>query len=188
MRDRDFLVAPAMSDDDAQLWTLAAIFAVLSFLAVGGVNAVLPEMHRQAVDVQHWMTSQRFTDLFALAQAAPGPNLIVVTLVGWQVAGLPGAVVATLAMIGPTSVLAYFVGRVWHRFRQARWRVAIQNGLTPVTIGLVAASAYVLSRAADTGVVAIALTLVTAAALALTRMHPFVFLAAGAALGAAGLI
>ena len=71
---------------------------------------------------------------------------------------------------------------------KSRWRIAIQNGLTPVTIGLVAASAYVLSRAADTGIVAMALTLVTAAVLTLTRLHPFIFLAAGAALGAAGLI
>ena len=174
--------------DDAKLWTLATTFALLSFIAIGGGNAILPEMHRQAVDVHHWMTSGRFTDLFAIAQASPGPNILIVTLIGWDVAGLAGALVATLAMIGPTSVLAYFVGRVWHRFREARWRIAIQNGLTPVTIGLVAASAYVLSRAADTGVVAVALTLVTAAALTLTRLHPFVFLAAGAALGAAGLI
>ncbi len=177
-----------LSEDDAHLWALAAVFAVLSFFAIGGVNAVIPEMHRQAVDVQHWMTSQRFTDLFAIAQAAPGPNIIVVTLIGWEVAGILGALAATLAMIGPTSVLAYLVGRVWHRFREARWRVAIQNGVTPMTIGLVAASAYVLSRAADTGLVAVALTLVTAFVLTLTRLHPFVFLAAGALLGAAGLI
>lgn len=177
-----------MSDDDGKLWALAATFALLSVFAIGGANAVIPEMHRQAVDVQGWMTSGRFTDLFAIAQAAPGPNIIIVTLIGWEVAGLAGALVATLAMTGPTSVLAYVVGRAWHRFRQARWRIAIQNGMTPVTIGLVAASAYVLSRAADTGLAAVALTLVAAVVLAVTRLHPFIFLGLGAALGAAGML
>ena len=132
--------------------------------------------------------SQRFTDLFAIAQAAPGPNIIIVTLIGWEVAGVLGALVATLAMIGPTSVLAYCVGRIWHRFREARWRIAIQDGVTPLTLGLVAASAYVLARAADTGPVAVVLTLTTAVVLTLTRLHPFLFLAAGAVLGAVGLI
>ena len=73
------------------IWALASIFALLSFFAIGGANAVIPEMHRQAVDVHGWMTSQRFTDLFAIAQAAPGPNIIIVTLIGWEVAGIAGA-------------------------------------------------------------------------------------------------
>jgi chromate transporter len=177
-----------MTRDEGALWQLAATFAILSFFAIGGVNATLPEMHRQAVDVHGWMTSQRFTDLFAIAQAAPGPNLIVVTLIGWEVARLPGALVGTVAMLGPTSVLAYGVAGVWERFRMARWRMAIQNGLVPPTIGLVAASAYVLARAADTSLVAVALTLATAAAMTFTRVHPLLFLAIGAGLGAAGLI
>jgi chromate transporter len=174
--------------DEGQLWALAGTFALLSLFAVGGVNALLPEMHRQAVDVQGWMTGQRFTDLFAIAQAAPGPNLIVVTLIGWEVARLPGALVTTLVFIGPTSVLTYQVARVWERFRFARWRIAIQNGLVPLMIGLVAASAYVLARAADKGLVAFALTLATAAAIYFTRIHPLAFLAAGGVLGAFGLI
>lgn len=177
-----------MSDDDAKLWALAAAFGLLSIFTIGGVNVVLPEMHRQAVDVHGWMTSQRFADLFAIAQAAPGPNIIIVTLIGWQVAGLAGALVATLAMIGPTSVAAFWIGRIWHRFRFARWRISIQAGLTPLTIGLVAASGYVISRAADTSLAAVALTLATALVLFLTRIHPILFLALGAALGAVGLI
>ncbi len=178
-----------MSDDNSGgVLGLVSVFAVLSLFAVGGANAVIPEIHRQAVDVQGWMTSARFSDIFAISQAAPGPNIIIVTLVGWEVAGLGGALAATFAMILPTSVLAYAVGRVWHRFGAARWRIAVQAGVAPVTIGLVTASAYVLSRTADTGLAALALTLLTAAVLSLTRLHPFIFLALGAALGAAGLI
>jgi len=177
-----------MSEDDSVLWSLAILFAGISFFAIGGVNALLPEMHRQVVDVQGWMSSDRFADLFAIAQASPGPNLIIVSLIGWEVGRVPGAIVATLAMLGPTSVLAYYVGQVWHRFRYARWRVAIQNGLVPVTIGLVAAASFVLARAADTGPITVALTLGTAVALYFTRLHPLIFLAAGAALGVVGLI
>ena len=163
-------------------------FAILSLFTIGGINAALPEMHRQVVEVHGWMSDQRFADLFAIAQAAPGPNLIIVTLIGWEVGGAAGAFLATLAIIGPTSVLAYFVGHFWHRFRHARWRIAIQSGVTPITVGLVAASAYVIGRTVDTGLAAGAITLVSAAVLTLTRVHPLICLAAGAALGAAGLI
>lgn len=177
-----------MSDDDTTVWALAVTFGVLSLFSIGGANAVLPEMHRQAVDIHFWMTSERFTDLFAIAQAAPGPNIILVTLIGWDVAGPAGALAATGAMIVPTSLLAYFVGKVWERFRFARWRTAIQAGLNPLTIGLIGSTAYVLARAVDTHITAAALTLGTAAMLTMTRLHPLIFLGAGAALGAFGLV
>jgi chromate transporter len=172
--------------DDAPLWALAVTFAVLSFFAIGGVPPILPEMHRQAVEVHGWIGSQRFADLFAIAQGAPGPNIVIVTLIGWEVARLPGAAVATLAMLGPSSLLVYFVGQAWHRFRFARWRIAVQSGLVPITIGLVAAAAFVLARAADRSIVAALVTLGTAAAVYFTRIHPLLFLAVGAALGALG--
>ena len=79
---------------------LGALYAQLSLLAVGGVVTVLPEMQRAVVEVRGWMAPAEFAALFALAQAAPGPNMMVATLVGWRVAGLPGALVATLGMIG----------------------------------------------------------------------------------------
>jgi chromate transporter len=112
----------------------------------------------------------------------------VVTLIGWEVAGLLGALVATAAFVGPTSIVTFYVGRVWHRFRHARWRIATQAGLAPITIGLVAASAYVLGKATDTSLLAVAITGATAAGVLRTRIHPLVFLAAGGALGAARLL
>jgi chromate transporter len=177
-----------MSDDDAVLWGLAVTFVTLSFFTIGGVNSVLPEMHRQTVEVHGWMTDRRFADLFAIAQGAPGPNLIIVTLIGWEVGRLPGAAVATLAMLGPTSVIAYYVGQVWERFRFARWRIVVQSGVVPLTIGLVAGAAFVLARAADRSPVAVLVTLGTAAAVYFTRIHPLLFLALGAGLGVAGLL
>ena len=177
-----------MSDGEGAVWIMAANFALLSLIAVGGINPLLPELHRQVVDVYGWMTSDRFTDLFAIAQGAPGPNILVITLIGWDVAGLPGALAATVAICTPSGLLAYFVSRLWDRFRAARWRVAIQAGLIPVTVGLVAAGAFVLARAADTSLAALAITIATATAVTFTRVHPLVCLAVAAALGLAGLV
>ena len=104
------------------LVSLALVFMQLSLLAFGGTNSVLPEMQRQVVQVHPWLTSQEFAALFALAQAAPGPNMVVVTLIGWRVAGLAGALVTTLGVAGPSSVLTFIGYRLWYRFRAATWR------------------------------------------------------------------
>ena len=94
----------------------------MSLLALGGANAVVPEIHRQAVELRGWMTERQFADMFAISQAAPGPNVMIVTLVGYHVAGFAGAIVTTLAMCGPTAVLAAYLSRTWDRFRHKPWR------------------------------------------------------------------
>src|SRR5262249_20123929 len=94
------------------IFTLAIQMALLSFFAIGGAVAAIPEMHRLAVDVEHWMTDRQFADMFALAQLSPGPNVMIVTLIGYHVAGMTGALVATVAMCGPTCFLAYHIGRI----------------------------------------------------------------------------
>lgn len=167
--------------DDSPLGTLAIHFAILSLFAIGGANAAIPETHRLAVDVMGWMTSRQFADMYAISQVSPGPNVIIVTLIGYHVAGFAGAAVATLAMTGPTCVLAFFVARTWERFRDAKWRIAIQAGMVPVSLGLIAASAFVLVRAADHTIAAGAVTAVTAVVTFTTRVSPlWLFLAAGA--------
>jgi len=101
-------------------------------------------------------------------------------LIGYHVAGIPGAAVATVGMCGPTCLVAFFVARVWDRFKDAPWRIAIQAGLVPVSLGLIAASAFVLARAADTNIYAAAVTAVTAIVAFATRINPlWVFLASG---------
>lgn len=177
-----------MKDDGGLLWSLAAQFAVLSLFAIGGANAAVPEMHRLAVEIQQWMTDRQFADLFAIAQLAPGPNVILVTLIGYQAAGLAGAAVATAAMCGPTCVLAYGVGRIWERFREARWRRAIQAGLVPVSIGLVAASALILAQATAHSVAAFAITAATAATAYFTRVNPLWPLASAGLVGLSGYV
>ena len=170
------------------LGTLALTFAPLSLLAVGGANAVIPEMHRQAVDVAQWMSDRQFAELFAIAQVAPGPNIIIVTLIGFHVAGIAGALTATAAMCGPSCVLTYFAGRAWERFRDARWRIVVQAALVPVSVGLIAASALVLARTAGVSRVAVAITLATAAVGYFTHLHPLWMFALAAALGYLGLV
>jgi chromate transporter len=165
------------------LGAIAAIFAQLSLLAFGGGNTVLPEMQRQVVEIHGWMTASHFTALFALAQAAPGPNLMICALVGWQVAGLPGALVAMAGICGPSSLLTIAVATVWDRFREARWRRVVQAGLVPVTVGLICATAGLVCLTADTGWSLAAITLGVVALSLRTKWHPLWLLAGGAALG-----
>ncbi|WP_158743784.1 chromate transporter [Acidisphaera sp. L21] len=168
----------------SELGHLLGIFGQLSVLAVGGVAPTLPEMQRQVVDVHRYMDRTTFAALFALAQAAPGPNMMVSTLIGWRVAGLPGAIVATVGMIGPSSVLTFSTVQLWHRFRERAWRRVVQAGLVPVTVGLVGAGAALLASSTTHGLVTAGITLVTAAVLTLTKMHPLAMLAIGAVAGA----
>ena len=95
------------------------------------------------------MTDRDFASLFAIAQAAPGPNFLVTTLVGWKAAGLAGALVATAAMCAPSCLLTFWVAKVWDRYRETEWRIAVGAGLAPVTVGFVFSSAFVVVRAAD---------------------------------------
>jgi chromate transporter len=177
-----------MKDETGTLLTLAGQFALMSLFAIGGANSAVPEMHRLAVEVERWMTEQQFTDMFAIAQVTPGPNVIIVTLIGYHVAGLLGALITTLAMCGPTCVLAFYVGDAWERFKDAPWRAAIQAGLLPISIGLIAASAFVVASVAAHNFVAVSVVLATAVVSYATRLNPLWIFAAAALLGLAGLI
>lgn len=170
------------------LAVLALQFALLSFFAIGGAVAVVPEMHRQVVEVHQWMSDRQFADLFAIAQAAPGPNIIVVTLIGYQVAGIAGALTATAAICAPSCVITYLVSRTFDRFRDAHWRIVVQAGLVPVSVGLFAAGTFVVARAADRTLVAVCVTLATAAVTYFTRVNPLWLFAGAGVLGYLGLI
>jgi chromate transporter len=161
-----------MKDEGDILVTLAVQFAIMSLLALGGANAVVPEMHRQVVELRSWMTEREFTDMFAISQAAPGPNVMLVTLIGFHIAGFSGAAVTTLAMCGPTAILAQVLGHAWYRFKDTRWRITVQAGLVPISVGLVAASAIVLTQAASQSWFAILIAASTAGVAYWTRWNP----------------
>jgi chromate transporter len=177
-----------MKGDADILATLAIQFAIMSLLALGGANAVVPEIHRQAVELRGWMNEREFTDMFAISQAAPGPNVMLVTLIGYHVAGLAGALVTTLAMCGPTAFLAQFLGRTWDRFRDKPWRIAVQAGIVPISVGLVGASAIVLTRAADHNWTAVIITVATAATAYWTRWNPLWLIGVAGLIGLFGLV
>ena len=140
------------------IWALISTFGLMSLFAVGGAAAAVPEMHRIAVDVHHWMTDKQFADAYAIAQLSPGPNVLIVTLIGYAVAGIPGALAATLAMCLPTALLAYYVSRLLNRPSQSRWPGLIQAALVPLSIGLMAASALILAQSTDRNIAALLLT------------------------------
>ena len=167
--------------------SLALIYAQLSLVAFGGGNTTLPEMHRQVVEVHHWMSSADFAALYALAQAAPGPNLMVAPLIGWRVAGWAGMIVTALAIFGPSSIVTILALRLWSRFDNYQWRQAIQAGLLPVSVGLVAASAALITRTVDHAWIFAAITAVSAGIALRFGLHPLWLLAGGAIVGWTGI-
>jgi chromate transporter len=134
------------------------------------------------------MDDRQFADMFAIAQAFPGPNVMLVTLVGYHVAGFWGAAVTTLAMCGPTAVLAGVLTRTWDRFKDAPWRETIQVGLAPISVGLVGASAIVLSQVAVRSSAAAIIAVATAAIAYWTRLNPLWLIALAGGAGLAGLV
>jgi chromate transporter len=177
-----------MNSGPNPILTLAWTFGLMSLFAVGGANSAIPEMHRVAVDVQHWMSDKQFADAFAISQMSPGPNVLIVTLIGYAVAGVAGALVASLAMCAPTAILAYCVSRFLARSSHSRWPAIIQAALVPLSIGLMAASGLVLAQAADRNWMAVLFTGAAAAVAFATKLNPFWVLLAGGCLGFAGLI
>jgi chromate transporter len=170
------------------LGTLALRFALLSLFAVGGTSSILPDAHRVVVDTHAWMTDADFAGLYVLAQAAPGPNVLFFSLLGWKAAGVLGAAVATLALVGPSCTLTFAVSRLWTRGGGgARWRAAVQAGLAPLTVGLLLAAGAVVARASNHDAAAWAVTAVTALVAATTRLNPLWLFAGAAVLGLLGL-
>ena len=168
------------------LWALAQIFTQLSVLAFGGGNTILPEMQRQVVDVHGWMTAADFSALFALGQAAPGPNLMVVTLVGWHVAGWSGMLVTTPAV---RAVLDHYRDRagIVGTLQDRPWRGIVQAGIFPMTVGLVAASASLITESSVHSWLLGAITAAVAILGSVTRIHPLWLLFAGSMVGLLGI-
>jgi chromate transporter len=163
-------------------------FAVLSLLAVGGAITTAPDMHRYLVDEHGWITDTEFTASIALAQAAPGPNVLFVPLLGWHVAGLSGALVLLIATMLPSTTLALATYRVMRRNAQSLTVKALRQGLVPGTIGLLLATGYILALANDTTWKHAGLTVLAVALIWRTKLNPLWLLAAAGGLGAAGLV
>ncbi len=149
----------------------------------------MPDLRNFVVTTHGWLTDQEFANCFAIVQAIPGPNMILMmSFIGWKVGGLPTAFASALVTFGPSCALAYTAFRYWERFRDTAWQSRIRRGLTPVIIGLVVAGGYVMASTVDAGWIGIGVTVGAAALLLGTRVNPLWLLGAGAALGGLGLV
>ncbi|QHH99378.1 chromate transporter [Acinetobacter dispersus] len=169
------------------LVTLAVVFTQLSLLAFGGGNAILPEMQHQVVNVHQWMSAEQFSSLFAMAQAAPGPNMMIVPLVGWHVAGPAGLLVTSLAKFGPSSIITIYALKFWERFKDNPLRARFEKALKPITVGLVLVSAWLIADASAQNLLLVMIVIVTAILGMFKKIHPLWVMAAGAGLGIAFL-
>jgi chromate transporter len=168
---------------------LTAHLALVSSISFGGFPTVLPDIRNFVVGTHGWMTNRDFADLFAIAQSIPGPNMILMmSLVGWKVWGLPGAVTSAFATFGPPCVMYFAAYRVWDRFRDAPWQRVVRLGLVPVVMGLVIASGAVMAHAADASGRAVLVTIAAAGIMLATRLNPLWLIFVGGALGGLGLL
>ena len=165
------------------LWTLVIVFTQLSVLAFGGGNAILPEMQHQVVTVHQWMTAEQFSSLFAMAQAAPGPNMMIVPLVGWHVAGPAGLLVTSLAKFGPSSIITIYALKFWQRFKAHPLRARFEKALKPITVGLVLVSAWLITDASAQNALLVLIVILTAILGMFKKVHPLWVMALGAGLG-----
>jgi chromate transporter len=130
---------------------LLASLAYLSLLTIGGGMAAFPEMKILTVDVHKWLTFPQLIHLYSVGQMAPGPNMMMIVAIGEWVGGFFGAVVTLLAFFGPTALLAFVVARLWERLEKWPWRTSIQQGLAPVSIGLLLAGCFTMAKGAIFG-------------------------------------
>lgn len=167
-----------MSDD--RLWTLVLVLVPLSLVSFGGSPSIFAGLQHAAVDMHKWVTGREFLESFGISRIAPGPGSMVVTLLGWKLAGWTGAVVATLALYVPASALCYGVTRLWNHHRGSPWHEILERAFTPIGAGLVLAGALSIIRIAHADYPMLFVTLVCAGvALARPRMHPLFVLVGG---------
>lgn len=175
---------------------VAALFCSLSILSIGGGNSVLPEMHRKSVATYQWLTDRQFADVFALSQAAPGPSILIVTMIGYEAGARAGgmalgvamALLATVSMILPAGLMVFLVGRMWDSLKDSPVRVAVEKGLAPLAVGLVLASGWVLLQASDHGPSAWALTALCTVIFTRTNWSPLLIVGLCALAGYLGWV
>jgi chromate transporter len=167
---------------------LFAHFAMLSLLSIGGALGTSPEMHRFLVESRGWIDHRQFTDSITLAQTAPGPNILFVTLLGWETAGAIGAAATTLGIMLPSSLITLYAHRLKTAHEDSRIVTAIRLGLSPIAIGMTTSAGWIVAASNDVNLRLAALTAVTMVVVLRTKFNPLWLIAAGAILGASGLL
>ncbi|MBS7540447.1 chromate transporter [Ancylobacter lacus] len=162
------------------------VFALLSVLAVGGGAAVIPETKALVIDQHHWLTDDQFRDIYGLGQVVPGPNMLMVMVIGYHVTGFMGALLAYLGFFLPASLISWLASRVWDHFEGSPWRASLQRGLAPLVVGLMAAGAISIAKTAidgaETVLIAIAVFL---GVYFVKKVNPAILVLSGGAVGVA---
>ena len=176
----------------ADLLGLFGHFLVLSVFAIGGAITTAPDMHRYIVDEHHWISDAQFTSSIAIAQAAPGPNVLFVAALGWSVAGPLGALATMFGTLLPSTLLTLAVARWGASRKETRGVRAFTTGMTPLTIGLLVATGWLLAAPYATdranAIGAIALVAISVLVMARTKLSPMWLVGLGAIAGALGWV
>jgi chromate transporter len=172
----------------ADWWGLFSHFTMLSLLAVGGAITTVPDMHRFVVVKQSWLTDAQLSASVALAQAAPGPNVLFVAVIGFNVAGLVGVLATLGGSLVPSAVLAIAAGRYGRDRKDRREVQAFTQGLAPLTIGLLVATSWILTEPTQHQWSAWVLFAATLAWMVRTRFSPLWPIAVGAVAGVMGWV
>lgn len=172
----------------ADLLELFGRFLLLSLLAIGGGITVVPEMHRLMVERHGWLTDPQFSASIALAQASPGPNILLVTVMGWNAGGWAGAAAATLGILLPSTTVALVAHRGAEKWRAHRLVMAFREGTLPLTLGLLAAAGWILAAPTASAPAGLGLTLLSAVLVWRTRINPLWLIAGGALAGGLGAL
>ena len=178
--------------DLLDLLDLFSHFLLLSLLAIGGAITTVADMHRYLVIEQHWLSDAQFTASIAIAQAAPGPNVLFVAVLGWNVAGGWGAFATMSGNLLPSTVLTLWATRWGTQRRETRGVRAFTAGLMPLTLGLLSATGWILAEPYVSNPAhrwgALALVAISVAVMLRTRASPIWLVALGALVGVLGFV
>ena len=166
-----------------QIPALIRVFSYLSILTVGGGMAAFPEMKTLTVEVHKWLTFSQLIHFYSVGQMAPGPNMMMIVCIGQWAGGWLGALVTVIAFFGPTALLAFVVARLWKRLETWRWRTSIQQGLAPVSIGLLLAGCFTMAKGAINGFDTAAIAVATLLLLLRYKINPALLVVASAIVG-----
>jgi chromate transporter len=181
--------------DWRQLLAVIWDFLSLSLFSLGGGNTLLNDYHHMAVDQYCWLTSRQFADIYAIAEAAPGPSSMIVGLLGMGAAvkegplwGVLSGLTAEIAILLPSTLLMVAAALSWNRLRHSPWRIAFERGLGPITLGILFAVGLKILRISDHDTPAYAVSLVVCVLMLRTKISPLWFMAVAGLMGALGLV
>jgi chromate transporter len=170
------------------LWEMALHYMLFAAIAVGGLGSVIPEIQRYVVEQNGWFTARQFGEIYALSQVIPGPNVMIVTMMGWLVSSWQGAIVVTIALFTPGSIIASLVIRAGANDPQSRGAQAVRKGLAPMVIGLSMSTAWIMLCTIMGEWQGVVLTLATVICVLRTKLNPLWLIGAGAVMGVLGVV